>query len=59
MTQAEARRRLEATTDFVIRDGHVWLREVAWLRAVAEIRRASPVVGPALPGPTVGGVAIR
>lgn len=47
MTQAEARRRVEASTDFVIRDGRVWLREVAWLRAVEEIRREALVVGTA------------
>lgn len=44
MTRAEARRRLEATTDFVLRDGRVWLREVAWLRAAEEIRRETPVM---------------
>ena len=59
MTQAEARRRLEATTDFVIRDGCVWLREVAWLRAVEEIRRATPVPVPGMPGPAVSATAVR
>ena len=36
MTYEEARRRLEATTRFDLRDGYVWLREVRWLRAAEE-----------------------
>jgi hypothetical protein len=38
MTQQEARYILEATTPFEVRGGHVWLREVRWLRAVERQR---------------------
>lgn len=38
MTHIEARRRIEASSGFDIRDGRVWLREVRWLRAVDQLR---------------------
>jgi hypothetical protein len=37
MTQDDARRGLEASTDFEFRSGRVWLRQVRWLRAAAEL----------------------
>lgn len=38
MTHQEARRIIEASTRFEVRDGHVWLREVRWLRTVQQMR---------------------
>jgi len=38
MTHQEARRIVEASTRFEVRDGSVWLRELRWLRAVARLR---------------------
>lgn len=37
MTQDDARRSLEASTDFEFRAGRVWLRQVRWLRVVADL----------------------
>lgn len=38
MTHQEARRIVEASTRFEVRDGHVWLREVRWLGTVQQLR---------------------
>ena len=46
MTYEDARRRLEATTRFDLRDGHVWLREVWWLRAAEGLRCEREAAGP-------------
>jgi len=49
MTQQEARRLLETTTPFEVRGGHVWLRQVRWLRAV-ERQRSEEAVAAAASG---------
>jgi hypothetical protein len=45
MTQDDARRSLEASTDFEFRAGRVWLRQVRWLRAVADLASREAVRG--------------
>jgi hypothetical protein len=39
MTQDEARRRLERSTEFRFEDAAVHVRDPRWLRAVDEVRR--------------------
>jgi hypothetical protein len=58
MTQDDARRRLEASTDFEFRSGRVWLRQVRWLRAAADLAAADAIpaaAGPRPPLATRGG----
>jgi hypothetical protein len=43
MTQDDARRSLEASTDFEFRSGRVWLRQVRWLRAAADLAACTAV----------------
>jgi len=61
MTQQEARYILEATTPFEVRGGHVWLREVRWLRAVERQRSEEATAAASSEGswrtaPVAGGV---
>ena len=47
MTQDDARRSLEASTDFEFRSGRVWLRQVRWLRAAADLSAGDAIHGAA------------
>jgi len=59
MSHDEARRLLEATSDFDIRDGRVLLRDVRWLRAVDALRDGDVAAPPRRPAPLVSVLAER
>ena len=49
MSYDDARRELERSTDFAVRGGQVWLREVRWLRAVDDLVVTEVLAAPARP----------
>jgi hypothetical protein len=60
MTHDEARRLLEATSDFDIRDGRVLVRDVRWLRAIDALRDGDAAPPPPRrPAPSVSVLAER